>query len=713
MITLKTELQRIRGLSPSFLSKLGKLGILSVRDLLFHFPVRYEDFSRIIPIADLEMRQTATVEGIVKAVSSRKSWRRNIVVVEAMISDESGAVRAVWFNQPYLAKILRPGLRVNFAGKVASGPDGIYLSNPSYEPVRNDGVLRHTAGLIPVYPETRGLTSRGIRYLVRPILEILPPLEEFIPPRILSENKFPSIQAALRAIHFPKTIEEADLARKRFAFEDIFLLHLMNAKFRATLSRESAPEIVPAPDTVASILATLPFELTSSQKRSLSEIMDDMGRGKPMNRFLQGDVGSGKTVVAATAAIGAAEQGYQAAFAAPTEVLARQHYETFQKFFSDFLLSHDISINLLTAHTKKKEKEEIAGRIKEGKPRIVIGTHALLQDTIVFPRLGLVVIDEQHRFGVKQRAKLVAQGKSSEAKHASLLPHFLSMSATPIPRTLSLTVFGDLDLSIIDELPSGRKDIITKIVAPEKRVKAYEFIREQIKNGRQGFVICPRIEPSKETDGQSETPAPRATAHNPPWSETKTVKEEYEKLSKKIFPDLTIGMLHGKMKAREKEAVMNEFKTGKTDILVSTSVIEVGVDVPNATIMIIEGAEHFGLAQLYQFRGRIGRGEHQSYCLLFTESGSESVEHRLNALMKAKNGFEVAEHDLAIRGPGEFLGEKQTGLPDLAMQSLTDMELVRQSRESARTIITEDPGLKNYPALLERLKDFERKIHPE
>ena len=712
MITLATELQQIRGLSPTFLAKLTRLGIRTVRDIIFHFPTRYEDFSKVVAIAALMPGQATTIRGTVRTVELRRTWKKRMLLTEAVVSDETGGVKAIWFNQPYIAKILKPGMAVNLAGKVVTSGGDTYLSNPSYEPVRWNAETRHTAGLIPVYPETKGLTSRGIRYLVKPLLKILPKMPEPIPEDILAANRLPEVNAALQTIHFPKTIAEAERARIRFAFEDLLLLQIVNLKLRSALAREAAPPFRVPADILAGIKQTLPFILTASQERSLEEILKDCAAPRPMNRLLQGDVGSGKTVIAALAAIVAAENNYQTAFMAPTEVLATQHYGTFRTAFRGLLASRGITCERLTAGMKVTDKKRVMSAIREGEAQIVIGTHALLQKGIAFSNLALVIVDEQHRFGVEQRAALLKN--EAPATHRCI-PHFLSMSATPIPRTLSLTVFGDLDLSIIDELPVGRKPIVTKVVAPENRGKAYAFIREQIKKGRQAFVICPRIEPSTQTDADKiKTPLFTSNQRTSAmlW-ETKAVKEEYEKLSKKIFPDLKVGMLHGKMKSKEKEVAMTQFKERTTDLLVATSVIEVGVDVPNASIMMVEGAEHFGLAQLYQFRGRIGRGEHQSYCLLFTESDSQSVRERLDALLKAKNGFELAELDLQIRGPGEFLGDKQTGIPDLAMRSLTNFELVRSAREAARTIIEADLELVKNPFLKERVESFERGIHLE
>ncbi|MBI4117364.1 MAG: ATP-dependent DNA helicase RecG, partial [Parcubacteria group bacterium] len=580
--------------------------------------------------------------------------------------------------------------------------------------------LKHTGRLVPIYPETKRLTSKGLRLLIKISLDNLEELPEPIPPHVLAERNFPEINAALRQIHFPENLKEARIAKKRFAFEDLFLLQLVNIRQRLRLSKERAHSFPADILYLKSLLQKLPFELTKSQKVSLWDILKDLEKPHPMNRLLQGDVGSGKTIVSALAAILVAKEGKQSAFMAPTEVLARQHYLTFKKFFPDF----DGGVSLLTSGEARVfygdgleseiKKTELERKIDDGKVKIIIGTHALIaarggpasggQKNIKFQDLTFVVVDEQHRFGVRQRAELSDQSPD-------YLPHFLSMSATPIPRTLTLTIFGDLDLSIIDELPSGRKKIITKIVAPANREKAYAFIRGQVKKGRQAFVICPRIEKEEDTEGRI------LSSQEISRLEMKNVKEEYEKLSKKIFPDLRVGLLHGKLKSKEKARVMIDFKEGKIDILVSTSVVEVGVDVPNATIMMIEGSDWFGLAQLYQFRGRVGRGEHQSFCFLFTDSRAKSTFKRLHAIINAKSGFELAEMDLEIRGPGEFLGGQQrvaqTGLPDLAMKAVQNPDLVKSAREAAETILNTGPELKKYPLLFARLEGFEKEIHLE
>jgi len=715
MFALDTQLSQIQGIGPKFTIKLNKLKITTVKELLWHFPFRYEDYSKIIPIDKLVLNEPATIQGVVQRINLRRTWRRKITIVEAIIADETGGIKAVWFNQPYIAQILRSGTRANFAGKLTKSPREIYLSSPAYEITSSRSLSgsrfgpKHTAGLIPIYPETRGLTSKGLRFLIKPILKDLKEIDDFIPPDVLQKNKLSEINLALRKIHFPLKLQESELAKKRFAFEDLFLLQLNNLKIKSRLAKEKAMPIQVDQNKLKTRVQNLPFQLTNSQKESLKEITADLQRTQPMNRLLQGDVGSGKTIIAALAALLTAENDLQTAFLAPTEVLASQHYYTTTKIFPDF----SGGIALLTAnHAKltyekgleeKISKSQLIKEIANNKVKIVIGTHAIIQKNIRFAKLAFTIVDEQHRFGVEQRAALAG------AKHTagSIVPHFLSMSATPIPRTLSLTIFGDLDLSTITELPAGRKAIITKIVAPGNRQKAYTYIREQIKKGRQAFVICPRIEPGALKEGQILTEARKKAM------ELKSVKEEFEKLSTQIFPDLRVAMLHGKLKGKDKDQIMRDFSNKKSDILVSTSVVELGVDIPNATIMMIEGSERFGLAQLYQFRGRVGRGEHQSYCLLFTDSESESIQRRLNTLLTAKNGFELAEKDLSFRGPGQFLGQEQSGLPDIAMDALKDIELVKAARVSAQSIISIDPEFKNYPLLSKRFQQFQKQIHLE
>ncbi len=714
MLTLDTELSHIKGINKRIIAGLAKMGIATVRGLLLHLPARYDDFSQASGIADLAIGQTATVRGHVRKISMRRTFRRNLTVIEAVIADHTGAIRAVWFNQPYLMNTLAVGTPGSFAGKVTYAQNGLCLSSPVYEP--EEAEATHTGGLIPIYPETKGVTSRGIRYLVKPILQALGQIPDCIPAPVLKYAKLPDFTTALNAAHFPQSLEQAETGKKRIAFEDLFLLQMANLQTKMRLAQEPATPIPWTPAERDHLLAALPFTLTLSQRGALDELLMDIARPNPMNRLLQGDVGSGKTVVVAIAALLAAKHGFQTAILAPTEVLARQHYRTIARLFGAAIHDWHSSVALMTGHEARMfygedletavPKARAAERVKDGQLHIVIGTHAILEKSVSFHKLALIAVDEQHRFGVEQRATLGKKTSAASKAAHPLIPHFLSMSATPIPRTLSLTVFGDLELSTIDELPAGRLPIVTKIVPDASRTKAYDFIRAQVKQGRQAFVICPRIE---RASADTDEGIPAAKSH---WDDVKAVEEEYDRLAKRVFSDLRVGMLHGKMKSAEKALIMKRFADGELDILVATSVIEVGVDVPNASIMAIEDADRFGLAQLYQFRGRVGRGEHQSACLLFTANRSTIARERLTALMTAKNGFELAERDLLLRGPGEFLGQHQTGLPDTMMGALKNIELVKAARAGALATL-EEHGEKQSPLLAERLAKFKHSIHLE
>jgi ATP-dependent DNA helicase RecG len=755
-LSLDTPLSQLTSVTPRFAAALKRLGLETVRDALWHFPSRYDDFSHVTSIADIAEGQQATIRGVVQDIKARRSFKRWMTIIEAEIEDESGeTIRAVWFNQPYLPTILKVGTLANFAGKVTSSERGAYLAHPAWEVLSRNKQqeTRDTGRLVPVYPETRGITSRALRFLVAPILAHINDLPDPLPEGVREAHNLPDLSRALRDVHFPENLGAAITAKRRFAFEDLLLLHLFNIQQKQALAKEKAPSLPMDVERLKTIVSSLPFELTSSQKKALWEIMQDLEKPVPMNRLLQGDVGSGKTVVALIAALAAAENGFQTAFMAPTEVLARQHFSTIhallskmaehiedvQSWFPVGLLTGEGAHLAFDAGEKELTKAKFKAEAAAGNVRIVVGTHALIQKSASFKNLGLVVIDEQHRFGVRQRAQLAKNHglriKNYEHEDTSvkflihnssfLIPHFLSMSATPIPRTLMLTIFGDLDISTITELPKGRKNIITKVVAPENRLKAYGFIRGHIKKGRQVFVICPRIDTDPKNPNVSELPERNRRTFGSFGSnsdisdrirsawEVKAVKEEYEKLSKKIFPDLCLAMLHGKLRAKEKAGVMEKFRRGQTDILVSTSVIEVGVDVPNANIMMIEGAERFGLAQLYQLRGRVGRGAHQSFCFLFTDSDAGATNKRLEAIVDAKNGFELAELDLKLRGPGQFLSEEQSGFHDLTTKALRDTALTHESRDAARELIAQNASLDAYPLLKEQLEQFRKSIHLE
>jgi ATP-dependent DNA helicase RecG len=702
--TLDMSIGDLPRIDERYLKKFHKLGLATVRDLLYHFPNRYEDFSKIITIDKLKLNEIATIQGEILKIENIRTFKKRMNITEAVIKDTTGSVKAVWFNQPFLTNNLKQGKRVSLSGKLATGPKGLYLSNPNYELLTIYKAPVHTARLIPIYPETIGLGSRFIRYYVKLILPLGDKIKEFIPADISKKHKLPNISTAIKNIHYPENLKQTEEAKKRFAFEELFLLQLFVLQQKQKFQKENASSVPFDKNLIQSFVEKLPFKLTNAQRKASWEIIQDLEKTQPMNRLLQGDVGSGKTVVAIMAALETAKAGYQVAFMAPTEILAQQHFKEVNKLLKGF----DIKIGLLTRTESKifykdKASPEKKSKISNG-VNILIGTHALIQKGVKFKNLALVIVDEQHRFGVEQRAKLV-QGKQ--------MPHFLSMTATPIPRTLALTIYGDLDISFISEMPKGRQKIITKVVSPQEREQAYEFIKKEVKKGRQIFVICPRIDPPDKTK-QSKTFLL--------WAEVKAVKEEYEKLNEKVFPDLKIAMLHGKMSAKEKQKIMEDFsgsavasgeggKNKKTDVLVSTSVVEVGIDIPNASVMMIEGADRFGLAQLHQFRGRVGRDKHQSYCFLFSTNGQATS--RLRALVKCENGFELAEKDMQIRGAGQFYGIRQSGFPDLAMDSLKNLPFVKSVRQEASDLLEKDPELKIHPLLLNKLLKFKRGIHLE
>lgn len=703
---LSAPIEEIPKVGPQYQKKLKKLGIKNVADLLFHFPHRYEDFSNWVKISDAKFKETVSIQGKILSIENTRTWKKRMILTQAIVQDDSGTIKVIWFNQPYLTNVLKKGDSVSLSGKVAFREGGIYLSSPAYEKIRNWELevenLTNTGRLIPVYPETEGLSSRWLRIIIKPLLvKLKNKIKEPLPKELRQKYNLMAIDKALWQIHFPDSLKLAKKARERFSFEELLKIQLVVLSERSKLAKEKSIKIPLNLTLVQDFVKKLPFKLTDAQRKSAWQILKDLEKERPMNRLLEGDVGSGKTVVAAIAVLNTAKAGYQTALMAPTEILANQHFKTILNFLKDF----DLKIGILTGQeskiffnkkTLKTSRQKFLEKLKEGKIDILIGTHALIQQSVKFGKLALVVLDEQHRFGIEQRAKL-CQGQ----RH--FIPHFLSMTATPIPRTLALTIYGDLDLSLLDELPKGRKKIITKVIPPEKRKSAYEFIRKQVKEGRQVFVICPRIEAKNNENKEKNTS----------WAEVKAVKEEYEKLSKIVFPDLKIGQLHGKMKAKEKEKIMKDFKNKNIDILVSTSVVEVGVDVPNAAVMMIEGAERFGLSQLHQFRGRVGRSQYQSYCFLFSDSPAKKTYQRLKALITSEDGFALAEKDLEIRGPGEIFGSKQWGIPDLAMDSLRDIFLVEKAKNAAKELLEEDPELKKYPLLKEELEEFRKKIHLE
>jgi len=717
IMTFSTPIEELPRVGPAFAKKLKALKIKTLGDLLFYFPRAYEDLSQISKIKDIKLGEHITIYGKIIELGQERSWIKKMSLTKGIVQDETGSVEVIWFNQPYLIKSLKKGDELMLSGKPVLDKNGhIILSSPIYEKISLKETI-HVGRIVPIYPETRGTSSRLIRYILRPaLLAIKNKIPETLPEKIIKEANLLSFRDALEKIHFPTSLKEAEKARERFAFENIFYISLFGAKNKIDFQKEKAPTIPINQSVLNRFYNSLPFELTSGQKRACQQILNDMSRSFPMNRLLQGDVGSGKTIVAVIAALNAVKNKNQVVVMAPTEILAKQHFKTFFQFLKDF----NINIGLLTGkedkyYSKKLKndtveisRQKLLEKTANGEIDILIGTHALiapsrkkpkkkslkspLTSKIIFKNLGLVVVDEQHRFGVAQRAALCA-------KNSDKIPHLLSMTATPIPRTLALTIWGDLDVSTIKEMPQGRKKIITKVITENERTETYKFIESEIKKGRQAFVICPRIE-SSEQDTETQL-------------EIKAVKDEYKKLSEKIFPNLKIEMLHGKMTPKEKEKIMKSFRAKKFDILVSTSVVEVGIDVPNATVMMIEGADRFGLAQLHQFRGRVGRGEHQSYCFLIASSENNPTTQRLRAMTKYDNGFELSEIDLKIRGPGDFVGVRQWGLPDFAFESFKNPSHIEKTKKIAESILQESPDLSKFPILAARLEAFESKIHLE
>ncbi|MCK9379391.1 MAG: ATP-dependent DNA helicase RecG [Candidatus Moranbacteria bacterium] len=717
MVDLEQKIEEMSGIRVSHIKALHRLGIFTLKDLVFHLPFRYEDYSKVVPISEVIIGEQATVIGKIISVNARRSWtKRKMQLTEAVISDDSGSIQAVWFNQRYLAGALKEGKEIRLSGKIILGKKNLSISNPAWEFSSRDAT--HTGRLVPIYPETEGITSKWIRWQIGNIFQNDFEIDDPLPEKIVEKLNLHDLKKSLIFAHFPKTENHFKIAQKRFAFSEMFLLQLKSLQIRSQWENESAVAIKDKENITDEFIKGLPFELTSAQKKATKQILSDLEKSHPMNRLLNGDVGSGKTIVAAIAALKVASAGHQVAIMAPTEVLALQHFESFCKIFKDYninislltnsyqLISHNknsdiknlklfenykLKIENFSRNTTKVKRDDLLRFIKEMKMSIVIGTHALIQKDVQFGKLALVIVDEQHRFGVGQRAFLQQQTTEIFDGVKNKIPHLLTMTATPIPRTLTMALFGNLDISLLDEMPKNRKEIITRVVPAIERKKIYDFVRDQIQQGRQTFVILPLVEQSKA------------------MSEVKAAVSEHQRLSEKIFPDLKLGLLHGRLKSKEKEETMQAFKNKEYDILVSTSVVEVGVDISNATIMIIEDADRFGLSQLHQFRGRVGRGEHQSYCFLFGASSNA----RLKTMEKYSSGFDIAEKDLKLRGPGEFLGSRQSGLPDITMENLGNIKLIEISRQEALNLLKTDSKLENHPLLQKELEKFKKNVHLE
>lgn len=718
-IHLHTPVTGIFRLTDGQKGALSKLGITSVRDLLLHFPARYEQGGQGTEVASLELGKEVSIDGELEKLETKKSWKSRMPVSEGYIRDKSGRIKVRWFNQPYIAKMYQDGAYVRATGKVTGSVGKLYLANPRLERISptDEGMFKkveteegNEQKLFAVYPESKGVTSLWFTHAVAKVFAagVVDAVEDYIPEEILHRYNLPTLKTALVWVHTPHELKDATAARKRFGFEEVFLIQLYLGQERKKQSLEPSFIVEASAQEVEDFMQHFPFITTPAQRRAVSAIVKDMQSGHPMSRLLEGDVGSGKTAVAATAVYATVKtrpkgQDFgtlQVAYMAPTEILAKQHFESFIQYFAH----SPIPIGLITgsgcykfpSKTSKGgattiSRTQLLKWVANGEIPVVIGTHALIQKRVTFKHLALVIIDEQHRFGSKQRRAL--------ARKEVRMPHLLSMTATPIPRTLALTLYGDLDLTLLDEMPPGRKPVITEVVAPTSRSAAYEKIREELRAGRQAYIICPRIdEPDPE----------KAFA-----LQARSVKEEAKRLKKDIFPEYRFEILHSKMKPAEKDAVMRAFSNHEFDILVATSVVEVGVNVPNATVIMIEGAERFGLSQLHQLRGRVIRSTRQAYCFVCPETRGTQTLARLKSLSTAKNGFELAEQDLLQRGPGELGGIRQWGTSDIGMEALKNLKLVEAARGEALALIEKDVSLATLPLLKEAVHTRTRGLHFE
>jgi ATP-dependent DNA helicase RecG len=673
---LADPVTKLKGIGTAGSGRLSVLGIRTVRDLIYHFPRRYDDFGQRKHIKQLELGDQVTVTGTVRSTHLGRAGGRSIF--SATLKDDSGAIECNWFNQPYLDRSLAPGQQIAVSGQVTEYRGRLMFSAPEWEPLRPD--LLHTGRVVPIYPLTEGLYARTLRRLIHDALDgSIAQIVDPLPLETQVDVGLIDLPRALRQIHFPASMDEAQRARERLCFDELLLLQLGVLRKRREWQRERSAAIQVPSDVVSSFAASLPFDLTGAQRRATQEILHDMAQAVPMSRLLQGDVGSGKTVVAVAAMLAAVRAGYQAALMAPTSILAQQHADTVAHMLEGV---PDVQVALLEGSQSALAKSTTRERLARGEIDIAIGTHALIQEGVTFPRLGLVVVDEQHRFGVAQRQTL-------RDKNATFRPHMLAMSATPIPRTLALTIYGDLEVSVLDELPPHRKPVVTAVRSQSSRESVYGFVRTQLEQGHQAYIICPLVQESPQIDARAAV-------------------EEHERLSRDVFSQFRLGLLHGRVGAEEKETVMRRFKDGQYDILVSTAVVEVGVDVPNATVMLIEGAERFGLAQLHQFRGRVGRGDARAYCILLSDNTTEENMARLQIMADTNDGFVLAEKDLELRGPGDFLGVRQHGLPELKVAQLSDRGTLELARREALRIFEKDPELRSveHRALAEQVESF-------
>ena len=663
---LDAKLTVLQGVGPRHAETLTKLGMHTLGDMLYYFPRRYDDYSQLKPIKTLWYGEQVTVIGTIQNVTTRPIRGGKASIVEVILSDGTAALRLSFFNQPWLANRFKQGDALSVSGKVDQYLGRLVMNSPDWEAVETENL--HTNRIVPIYSLTERVAQKWLRGLMKQVIEYWAPnVPDALPESVRSSAHLMPLAEALLQVHFPDSQDKLKAARERLAFDEIFYLQMGVLRQKRDWKSAEAKRFPVADEWLGARLASLPFTLTSAQQNALNDIRKDLDSGQPMNRLLQGDVGSGKTVVAALAAGIITSNGAQVAILAPTSILAEQHYQNFIRTLTgeNGILKPE-QIRLLVSDTPEKEKEEIRNALVKDEIKLLIGTHAILEDPVQFAELQLAIIDEQHRFGVEQRAQLRSKGTS---------PHLVVMTATPIPRSLALTLYGDLDISIMNEMPAGRQPVNTYVLRPQERERAFTLLRGQIKDGKQAFIIYPLIDESEKIEARAAV-------------------DDYETLSKEVFPDLKLGLLHGRMRPSEKDETMLKFRDRKYNILVSTTVVEVGVDVPNATVMLIEGADRFGLAQLHQLRGRVGRGSAQSYCLLIPTHENAAENERLLAMAESNDGFLLAEKDLQLRGPGEFLGTRQSGYASgLRMASLTDVQLIEKARTQAQILFEKDSDL--------------------
>ncbi len=666
---LDKNIRYLKGVGEARAKLFEKKNIKSIKDLLYYFPKGYEDRTKTKPVSELTDGETVCIYAAVFSPLRERRIRKNLTVQTLTLFDETADITAVWYNSNYLKGKFVPGEKYVFYGRIEIKSGRRSIITPEYEKENENKV---TGKIVPIYGLTENLTQRIVRTAMEQAVKGAAQMPEILPDCIREKYKLSHIGYSMQNVHFPNTFDDYTIARRRFVFEELFVLQLaMDIRRKGIVQEES--NVFENIECINDFFKLLPFSLTNAQRRVIDEITADMAKPHPMNRLVQGDVGSGKTAVAAGAIYVAVKNGFQAAMMAPTEILAVQHFETLQKLFENT----GIRVLLLTGSMKAKEKRTVAESIELGLADVVVGTHAIIQESVQYGNLGLVIADEQHRFGVNQRAKLA---------HKAAAPHVLIMTATPIPRTLALILYGDLDLSVIDELPPGRKPVKTYAVGENMRKRVFAFIEKNVKNGTQVYIVCPLIEETEKMDLQN-------------------AQELAEKLQK-MYPDMRIGLLHGKMNANLKDSVMQEFSDGIIDVLVSTTVIEVGVDVPNANVMVVENAERFGLSQLHQLRGRVGRGGEQAYCILFAHGGSEITKKRMHTMCESNDGFYISEQDLHLRGPGDFFGVRQHGLPEMKIANLfSDTDVLKQAQEAAQWFVLNE-DIEKYPELKKRTEDI-------